>query len=132
MVLVDSTVWIEALTSQEPEAWPTRIGLDALLAVDAVVFCDVVNWGIASRISVRDYDRVAPHLAALPFYPCEYGDWAVAGQLARDTPQLHLEDALVAAISLGLQCRVFSMSPIFSNLPVHRYEPGEGGRFIPQ
>lgn len=137
MVLVDSSVWIEAARRHGDLA--CKVGLESLLeeyeaAVTGPVLLEFLG---GARRSERA--RLEEHLASVPYLPLAEADWGGAVRLAwtlRDAGRsLPWNDILLAALALRLGLRVYAKDAHFDAmeeaLGLRLYKPGPGGSYSP-
>lgn len=136
MVLVDSSVWIEA--ARRAGSPVVKCGLEGLLEEFKAALCGVVWLEVLG--GARDTERVQmrSYLAALPRLDTEEQTWnraAVAAAQLRDSGlTIPWSDVLVATVALIHEVRVYAHDRHFNlmapALGLQLYEPGYGGRYV--
>lgn len=137
MVLVDSSIWIEASRRQGDLA--AKVGLEALLeeyeaATTSPVLLEVLGGARKEeRKRMRDYFRVVPHVAV------DAKDWdnalTLAWQLKDKGHTLPWNDVLIASVALRRDLRVYAQDKHFEMMAaacgLRLYRPGYGGSYAP-
>ena len=138
MVLVDSSVWIEALRR--------RGSLEVKCAVEVLLDEYEATMSSPTRLEVlggaRESERreLNQRFSVLPYLRVHEDDFTAATQqawtLAKKGIRVPWFDLLTAAIALRANCRVFSIDKHFEEMKTHLgltlYEPGYGGKFSPE
>src|SRR2546422_11187908 len=135
MVLVDSSVWIEAARRIGDLA--CKVALEALLEEYEAALSSPVRLEVLSGAGRKERDRLGSFFAVIPYYPLEERDWWEAVKVSwrlRDAGALvPWNDLLVATLSLRLGCRVYAKDKHFDAmktvLGIQLYEPGPGGSY---
>jgi hypothetical protein len=137
MVLVDSSVWIEALRRDgDPH---TKLALEALLEADEAGWCGPVKLEVMGGARTSERKRLAFFFQAVPYCEVESGAWSNAVRLSwtlRDAGvTVPWNDLLIATLAIDLGCRVYAHDQHFERIaaaaPLRLYQPGYGGRFAP-
>jgi predicted nucleic acid-binding protein len=137
MVLVDSSVWIEAARRQGDLM--CKVALEALLEEMEAATCSPVLLEVLGgarkeeRRAMGEYFEIIPHIIVGP------KDWsraiAAAWQLRDKGHSVPWNDALIAAVALNRDLRVYAKDKHFELMGEHLglvlYQPGYGGRFEP-
>lgn len=137
MVLVDSSVWIEALRRKGELS--VKVALENLLDVYEAQWCTPVRLEVLGGARKEDRNRLGLHFSIIPYRRCTEDDWERAVALAwriRDRgitiPWL---DVLIAAIAIHDGHRLYTLDKHFSEISpftgLFLYQPGYGGSFNP-
>ncbi len=136
MVLVDSSVWIEALRREG--RLEVKLGLEGLLEQYDAVWCGPVKLEVLGGARPQDRGRLETHFSCIPYLPMKDTAWESAKSLAwrlRDrgcvTPW---NDVLIAALSVEADCRIYSVDKHFEMMRaagggIRLYHPGYGGAY---
>jgi hypothetical protein len=135
MVLVDSSVWIEAARRDGDLA--CKVALEALLEEYEAAVCSPVRLEVLGGAPRRERERLEAYFAILPYAPVEERDWHAAvrnGWALRDAgSMIPWNDIVVATLALRVQCRVYALDAHFESmqriLRLRLYQPGPGGSF---
>lgn len=135
MVLVDSSVWIEALRRQGDLG--VKLAVEGLLEEYEAQWCTPVRLEVLGGARPEERERLGRHFATIPYRACDEADWDRAVTLAwrlRDrglsVPWL---DVVVAALALHDDVRLYSLNAHFGRIAeiagLRLYRPGYSGRF---
>ena len=135
MVLVDSSVWIEA--ARRDGSMEVKCGLEGLLEEFKAALCGVVWLEVLGGARSGERERMNAYFSVLPRLPSPENAWdrAVeqAAKLGDHGLSIPWSDVLVATVALMHDVRVYArdrhfdrMAPI---LGIRLYTPGYGGRF---
>jgi predicted nucleic acid-binding protein len=135
MVLVDSSVWIEALRREgDPRV---KIALENLLEAYDAWWSSVVRLEVLGAARARERKALEYFFDVIPYCEVDARTWDTAQALSwrlRDKGHtLPWNDILTAALALEKNARVFARDAHFDVL--HRilglrlYKPGYGGRY---
>ena len=137
MVLVDSSVWIEALHREG--RLDIKLAVEGLLEADEALICAPVRLKVLGGARKEDREIISRHLSFLPDRPRGDDDWNRATRLTWNCLDaglaLPVNQALVASIALHDGIRIFATDEVFdgissrTGLPL--YMPGRGGLFRP-
>ena len=135
MVLVDSSVWIEAAHREGDLA--CKVALEALLEEYEATLSSPVRLEVLGGARVKDRKRLDGYFAVLPYHPIEEQDWRASEKNSRALRAVGLtipwNDILVASLALRLGCRVYARDRHFEEmepvLGLDLYLPGPGGQF---
>jgi predicted nucleic acid-binding protein len=137
MVLVDSSVWIEALHREG--RLDIKLAVEGLLEADEARICAPIRLKVLGGARQEDREEICRHLSVIPDRPCSEDDWARATRLTwkcRDAGlALSPDHALIAAIALHDGVRIFATDEMFhaissrTGLPL--YVPGRAGLYQP-
>ena len=135
MVLVDSSVWIEAARRQGDVA--VKAGLRALLDEYEAAWCSPVKLEVLGGARAEERRALATYFGCIPFVECRETDWEAAGALAwrcRDAGlTVPWNDLLIAAIAQQRDLRLYARDTHFEAMaakaPLLLYRPGYGGRY---
>lgn len=117
MILVDTSVWIEAFRSGDgPEARDLR----ELLDCDAVSLAAPIRVEILAGASAGEQDRLRRVLAALPNWMPEPSTWALIEswlpQASRAGLRFGMGDLLIAAIATEHQASIWTLDTDFERM----------------
>ena len=137
MVIVDTSVWIEAFRRNGNIR--TRLALEALLENDRVLLCGPVYLELMGGTRKPERKHLRNLLSDLPFQQSTHSIWNDATKLSwqiRDAGYtLPWMDIMIASIALDGRGWVFSLDKHFETLstflPIHLYSPGYNGAFNP-
>jgi predicted nucleic acid-binding protein len=137
MVLVDSSVWIEA--ARKYGDLSCKVALEALLEEYEAALCAPVRLEVLGGARSKDRRRLMGYFDSLPYSPLEERDWNAAvlnNWSLRDAGlTIPWNDILVATLALRGNCRVYARDAHFNSmsglLRLQLYEPGPGGTFSP-
>lgn len=135
MVLVDSSIWIEAARRQGDML--CKVALEELLAHGEATFCSPIRLEVLGGARLAERRRMSSFLAIVPYIPLTERHWTLAVELGwklRDAGHtLPWSDVLIAAVARESGCRVYAqdkhfetMSQVLSLMP---YRPGYGGAY---
>jgi predicted nucleic acid-binding protein len=138
MVLVDSSVWIEAARRAGDIA--TKVGLEGLLEEYEASCCGVVLLEVLGGARKQDRERLERMFRCIPYVRTDDSLWERARRLAwklRDAGQtIPWNDIVVASLALAQGCRVYARDRHFDImrevLELRLYEPDYGGKFRPE
>ena len=135
MVLVDSSVWIEALRRQGDLA--TKVALEALLEVDGALVTGPILLEVLGGCRPGERKRLLNYFAGVPYRPVPDEAWRRAARLSWRLREhgvtLPWNDLLIGSLGLLWDLRVFAADRHFDVLEarvrVRRYRPGPGGAY---
>lgn len=136
MVLVDSSVWIEA--ARRDGSLAVKCGLDGLLEEFKAALCGVVWLEVLGGARAAERARMQSYLAVLPRLETEEETWnraaVTAAQLRDDGLTIPWSDVMVATVAMTHQVRVYAQDRHFdlmaSALGLQLYAPGYGGQYV--
>ena len=137
MVLLDSSVWIEAL--RRNGRLDIKLAVEGLLEVYEAQWCTPVRLEVLGGARPEERRRLGQHFSVIPYRSCNEKDWDRAISLAwklRDkgltVPWL---DVVIASLALHDGIRLFAVDEHFKKISALTglllYEPGYGGTFQP-
>ena len=137
MVLVDSSVWIEAL--RRSGRLEVKVALEALLEEYEAGWCTPVRLEVLGGSRREERRALGGYFAVIPYRACREPDWDEAVALAwklRDrgltVPWL---DVLIATLAIRDGVRLYALDDHFRTIAdltgLALYEPGYGGSFRP-
>lgn len=137
MVIVDTSVWIEASRRDGDLAY--KIGLENLLEEYKAVWCSPVKLEFMGGARKQERKKLEFWFACLPYRPIEEHHWEAAKLSAwklRDKGHsLPWNDILIAAFAMDKNWRVYAKDTHFETmaerLGLRLYSPGYGGRYMP-
>lgn len=135
MVLVDSSVWIEAARRQGDLA--TKVALRALLDEYEAAWCSPVKLEVLGGARREERRALEMFFGVIPYVACGEPEWEAAKALAWRTREaghtLPSNDVLISATAASRGWRVFSRDAHFATLAslggAVVYSPGYGGSF---
>jgi predicted nucleic acid-binding protein len=138
MVLVDSSIWIEAL--RRDGRLDVKLALENLLEEYEAAWCGPVKLEVLGGARAQDRAKLEAHFDCIPYFPMKDEAWDSAKNLAwrlRDKGcSAPWNEILIAALSLKADCRIYAMDKHFelmshSGVGVRLYQPGYGGKYDP-
>ena len=137
MVLVDTSVWIEASRRTGDLAY--KVGLENLLEEYEACWCSPVKLEFMGGARKEDRRRLEFYFECIPYCSVEEHHWEAAQRNAwtlRDKGHsLPSNDILIATLAIDLDYRVCAKDQHFQimaqQLGLRLYAPGYGGRYEP-
>jgi hypothetical protein len=138
MVLVDSSVWIEAL--RRDGRLDVKLALENLLEEYEASWCGPVKLEVLGGARQQDRKALEEQFSCIPYYPMTDAAWDSAKNLAwrlRDNGlTAPWNDILIATLSRKAECRIYSIDKHFNLMyeagaGIVLYEPGYGGKYNP-
>jgi len=137
MVLVDTSVWIEA--SRRDGELAHKVGLENLLEEYEATLCSPVKLEFMGGARREDRKKFEFWFGCIPFRSIEQRHWEAAKKNAwklRDRGlTLPWNDILIASLALDTGARVYAKDKHFDTmareLGLPLYQPGYGGRYEP-
>ncbi|HKB91593.1 MAG TPA: PIN domain-containing protein [Opitutaceae bacterium] len=138
MVLIDSSVWIEAL--RRSGSLEVKVSLEALLEAFEATLCSPIKLEVLGGARVQERKALAEYFDILPYDPMPESTWQEAIELSwklRDAGvTVPWNDLLIACRAIALKTRLYSCDKHFEviaqHAPLRLYRPGYGGRFEPE
>jgi predicted nucleic acid-binding protein len=138
MVLVDSSVWIEAL--RRKGRLEIKLGLEGLLEAYEAQWCSPVRLEVLGGARPEERRALGVQFSVIPYRRCEEADWDRAVSLAwklRDSGlTVPWMDVVIAAIAIHDRVRLYSIDAHFPQIStlagLALYEPGYGGMYQPE
>jgi len=135
MVLVDSSVWIEAARRNGDLAY--KVGLEGLLEFAEALLCGPVRLEVLGGARAQDRKRLSNYFDCVPYKALDDSAWNHTLDCAwRVRDQGHTvpwNDILIASLSVKWDCRVYAKDAHFdamsSILGLRLYRPGYGGSY---
>lgn len=136
MVLVDSSVWIEALRRDGDIG--LKVALEELLDADGALLSGPVLLEVLGGCRARDRERLVDYFSSVPYRAVPDGAWERAMRLSwrlRDQGvTVPWSDLLIGSLGLLWRFRVFARDRHFDLLATHAglelYNPGPGGTYV--
>jgi hypothetical protein len=137
MVLIDSSVWIEA--ARRDGSLEHKVGLEGLLGAAEAMFCGPIRLEVLGGARAQDRRRLSAYFDCIAYRTMEDGAW----ELAKDCAwRLHdkghtlpWNDILIGSLSIHWVCRVYAKDQHFEImrelLGIRLYTPGIGGAYQP-
>ncbi len=137
MVLVDSSVWIEA--ARRDGRLDVKVGLEGLLESCEAQWCSPVRLEVLGGARQSERRRLGEYFSVIPYRSCTEKDSERAIVLAWRIRDCGLTipwlDVLIAAIALRDDVRLYAVDAHFEKVAeiagLRLYEPGYGGAFRP-
>lgn len=137
MVLVDTSVWIEASRRKGELAY--KVGLENLLEAYEACLCSPVRLEFLGGSHRNERKKLGFWLDCIPYRSATEAHWQTAIQNAwrlRDKGHiLPWNDILIATMALDFDMRVYARDGHFNLMAkvigLRTYEPGYGGRYAP-
>lgn len=138
MVLVDSSVWIEALRREG--RLDVKLALENLLEEYEAAWCGPVKLEVLGGARAQDRKALEEQFSCIPYYPMADAAWDFAKKLAwrlRDKGcTVPWNDILIATLSIKAECRIYTVDKHFNLMyeagaGICLYEPGYGGKYDP-
>jgi predicted nucleic acid-binding protein len=138
MVLVDSSVWIEAL--RRDGRLDVKLALENLLEAYEAALCGPVKLEVLGGARAQDRKALAEQFSCIPYFPMADAAWDSAETLAwrlRDKGcTAPWNDILIAALSVKADCRIYAVDKHFqlmyeSGAGIRLYRPGYAGKYEP-
>lgn len=129
MVIVDTSVWIQAFRSRPS---PESTEVDKLLAEGRVVMTGPVLTELLQGTRDRgEYETLMVRLTSLPYMEATLDTWASAGllasQLRRQGQIVGAIDLVIAALALQNEVEIYSLDHHFERIPgLKHYVPTAG------
>lgn len=135
MVLVDSSVWIEAI--RRTGRLDVKVALECLLEEYEACWCGPVKFEVLGGARSEERKRLSAWFECIPYRTMTDGAWESARQLywrLRDKGQtVPWNDALIASLAVAWDCRVYAIDAHFetmrNHVAVRLYAPGYGGAY---
>ena len=135
MVIVDTSVWIEA--SRRDGDLAHKVGLENLLEEYEAAWCSPVKLEFMGGARKKDRKKLAFWFECIPYRSAEERHWELAKNNAWKLRDLGLtlpwNDILIASIALDANLRVYAKDHHFESMNQHLglrlYTPGYGGRY---
>jgi predicted nucleic acid-binding protein len=136
MILVDSSVWIEAARRQGDLA--TKVALRALLDEYEAAWCSPVRLEVMGGARREERRALEMFFAVIPYVECGEAEWEAAKALAwkaRDAGHtLPWNDFLISATAALRGWRLYGRDAHFATLAglggAGLYRPGYGGSYV--
>ena len=138
MVLVDSSVWIEAL--RRGGRLEVKLALENLLEEYEAAWCGPVKLEVLGGARAQDRKQLEVHFGCIPYFSMSDTAWDSAKSLAwrlRDRGCIApWNDILIATLSVKADCRIYAVDRHFelmyrSGAGIRLYQPGYGGKYNP-
>jgi len=138
MVLVDSSVWIEAL--RRNGRLEVKVALESLLDAYEAQWCSPVRLEVLGGARKEERGRLGRYFSVIPYRSCSAADWdnavALAWKIRDRGVTIPWLDVLIASLALTDGVRLYSVDGHFEEIApltgLQLYEPGYGGSFRPE
>jgi len=135
MVLVDSSVWIEAARRDGDLAY--KVGLEGLLEFAEALLCGPVRLEVLGGARAQDRKRLTAFFDSVPYKALDDSAWNFALDCAwrlRDRGlSIPWNDILIGSLSVRWTCRVYAKDSHFDAMRdvigLRLYKPGYGGSY---
>lgn len=135
MVIVDSSIWIEA--SRRTGSLEVKVAIEGLLAENEAGLCSPVMLEVLGGARKEERKMLNADFSCLPYVRVKEEDYVAA---VRNNWKLRdagitapANDVLIATIALRMECRVYALDKHFDAmapvLGITLYEAGYGGSF---
>jgi predicted nucleic acid-binding protein len=136
MVLVDSSVWIEALRRNGDIG--VKVAIEALLDADAAVICSPVRLEILGAARKNERRIINEYISEVTYRPCTSSDWehaiALSWRLRDKGLVVPWMDIMIATVAMQDEVRVYSLDKHFDAMSgitgLELYQPGYGGSYV--
>ena len=138
MVLVDSSVWIEAL--RRDGRLDVKLALENLLEEYEASWCGPVKLEVLGGARQQDRKTLEEQFSCIPYFPMTDAAWDAAKNLAwrlRDRGcTAPWNDILIASLSVKADCRIYAVDKHFelmyeAGAGIRLYRPGYSGKYEP-
>ncbi len=137
MVLVDSSVWIEA--GRRDGSLEHKVGLENLLEAYEAAWCGPIKLEVMGGARAQERKRLSDYFAIIPYKSMNDASWDFAVHCyhkLRDAGHtLPFNDVLIASLSITWICRVYAKDQHFDVmekvLGIRLYRPDYGGKYRP-
>ena len=138
MVLVDSSVWIEAL--RRDGRVQVKLALEKLLGKYEAAWCGPVRLKCSAAPARKTAKSLEEQFGCIPYFSMSDTAWDSAKTLAwrlRDRGCFApWNDILIATLSVKAECRIYAVDRHFelmyrSGAGIRLYQPGYGGKYNP-
>jgi predicted nucleic acid-binding protein len=137
MVIVDTSVWIEAARRKGELAY--KVGLENLLEAYEAAWCSPIKLEFMGGARQQDREKLEFCFECIPYRPINEHHWEAAKLNAwklRDKGHtLPWNDILIASLAIDLNWRVYAKDQHFETMAkeinLRLYHPGYGGRYQP-
>ena len=138
MVIVDTSVWIEA--SRRDGDLSYKVGLENLLEEYEAAWCSTVKLEFMGGARKEDRKKLAFWFECIPYRSVEERHWELAKTNAWKPRDIGLtlpwNDILIASVALDADLRVYAKDQHFESMSQHLdlklYSPGYGGLYNPE
>lgn len=138
MVLVDSSVWIEAL--RRKGRIEVKLAVESLLDAYEAQWCTQVRLEVLGGARREERGQLGRMFSVIPYRPCTEADWeravALAWRLRDGGVTVPWLDVVITAIAAHDKVRLYTIDQHFGAIrgrsSLRLYEPGYGGAFKPE
>lgn len=135
MVLVDSSVWIEAARRNGDLVY--KVGLEGLLEAAEAMHCGVIRLEVLGGAHAHDRKRLSAYFDCIPYKSFDDRAWDFAKEQAwrlRDKGHsIPWNDILIGSLALNWDCRVYAKDRHFEIMRdiigIRLYEASYGGSY---
>lgn len=137
MVLVDSSIWIEALRRDGNVM--TKLAIKGLLEENEAAHCSAVKLEVMGGARLEERRKLTEYFEVIPYMPVTEKDWSAAVLLSWKLREkghvVKWNDLLIATVALRRDIRVFAKDKHFDIMRdvigVSLYQPGYNGMYNP-
>lgn len=138
MVLVDSSVWIEAF--RRKGQLEVKLALENLLDAYEAQWSSPVRLEVLGGARAEERGRLGRHFAVIPYRACGEADWdravALAWRIRDHGLTVPWFDVVIAALALHDNVRLYALDAHFARISdltgLRLYTPGYAGMFVPE
>ena len=138
MVIVDTSAWIEFFRRDGSPA--VKLAMKTLIEELEATLCGPVEMEFLGGARHHERPRIQSRFEILPYLSNDQKLWREAADhyatLRSVGVTLPWNDALIAAIALREDCRVYAIDSHFESMAQHLglrlYTPGHNGSFVPE
>ena len=138
MVLVDSSVWIEAF--RRKGRLDVKLAVEGLLDAYEAQWCTPVRLEVLGGARAEERGRLGRHFSVVPYRSCTEADWdraiALAWKLRDNGLTVPWLDVVIAALGRHDDVRLYTVDAHFSTIAeltgLRLYVPGYSGMFVPE
>ena len=135
MVLVDSSVWMEA--ARRNGRLDCKVSLEALIDEAEALICGPIRMEVLAAARPADRPLMSAGFDAIPYQPINEEDWGFliqyAGKVADDGFSVPFRSALIAGLAIRWDCRLYTLDAALESMQgpfkPRLYRPGYGGKF---
>jgi hypothetical protein len=135
MVLVDSSIWIEA--ARRNGDLLCKVALEGLLEAAEAAFCGPIRLEVLGGARAQDRQRMSAYFDCIPYQAINDSAWdrakECAWRLCDAGHAIPWNDIVIGSLSLAWECRVYARDAHFEVmqqvLKIRLYTPGYGGMY---
>ena len=135
MVLVDSSVWIEAF--RRKGKLEVKLAIEGLLEAYEAQWCSPVRLEVLGGARKDERTRLGKHFSVIPYRICREDDWdravSLAWRLRGEGLNVPWLDVVIASIAIHDKIRLYAIDAHFEKISqltnLMLYRPGYNGMF---